>query len=210
MKTFILDAAHGSNVPGKFSPVLEPSKRIANCDASGRFREYLWSREIIKILELKCIKEDISVVKTVTEDTEPGLNTRVRRTNEYYRLYKGKTVFVSIHADAVGYGSTWEKANGFSIFTSRGATKSDGYATKIFQNMTEEFTGSGLKFRKDYSDGDPDWESNFTVLMCQGPAVLIESFFQTNLTDVMYAMTNEFKEKFTNSLVKSFKEINNI
>lgn len=210
MKTFILDAAHGSNVPGKFSPVLEPSKRIANCDASGRFREYLWSRDIISRLKLKCHQQHIHVAETVTEDTEPGLNSRVRRANEFYRLYKGQTVFVSIHADAVGYGSTWEKANGFSIWTSRGATKSDGYATKIFQNMTDEFKDTGLKFRKDYSDGDPDWESNFAVLMCQGPAVLIESFFQTNLNDVMYAMTEEFKDKFTNSLVKSFQEINKL
>ena len=44
---------------------------------------------------------------------------------------------------------------------------------------------SGQKIRRDYSDGDPDWEENFYILSkTQCPAVLTENFFMDNKEDL--------------------------
>jgi len=69
-------------------------------------------------------------------------------------------ILVSIHANAFGNGREWTSPSGWSVYTSRGQT------------------------RTDFSDGDADIEENFYILrhtIC--PAVLTENLFMTNLSD---------------------------
>ena len=63
-------------------------------------------------------------------------------------------------------GNEWCTARGFEIYTTKGQTRSDLFATVIFEQLQEDFpTADGYKHRTDSSDGDPDKEANFTVLM---------------------------------------------
>jgi N-acetylmuramoyl-L-alanine amidase len=51
---------------------------------------------------------------------------------------------------------------------------------------------NGKRLRTDYTDKDPDLESNFYVLKHTNcPAVLTENFFQDNKDDVDYLLSDE-------------------
>lgn len=51
-----------------------------------------------------------------------------------------------------------------------------------------------VPFRADWSDGDPDYEARFTVLTgTKCPAVLTESLFQDNKSDMEYLLSEEGK-----------------
>jgi N-acetylmuramoyl-L-alanine amidase len=85
-------------------------------------------------------------------------------------------LFVSIHCNADG-----PTATGFEVWTSPGNTAADPYATAIYGALAET---TGLVGRADKSDGDPDKESRFWVLVhTNAPAVLIEFGFLSNAHD---------------------------
>ena len=74
---------------------------------------------------------------------------------------------------------------GWCCYTSRGQTAGDKLATCLYQ--AAELYLPGHKIRKDYSDGDPDFESDFTVLsrtLCA--AALTESLFYDNPEDLRF------------------------
>ena len=162
----ILDYAHGKDVPGKQSP-------------DGKHHEYLWSRQVGK--QLKQLLEVVGYVvyESCTSENECGLTHRANTCNLIEEDFK---FFISLHNNAAA-NEGWQQARGFEVWTSVGQTKSDEYATEIFNSLKHEFPE--FKARQDVSDGDPDKESNFTVLeKTKCPAVLIEWLFQDNQLDV--------------------------
>jgi N-acetylmuramoyl-L-alanine amidase len=115
------------------------------------------------------------------EDKDISLSERVKRINKY-----GKdAILISIHVNALGDGSKWMSARRWSVWTSIGKTKSDTIATYIFNEAEKKWGKEHV--RKDLSDGDVDYEENFTILyksIC--PAVLVENFFMDNKEDYEY------------------------
>ena len=83
--------------------------------------------------------------------------------------------FVSIHCNS----AVSPNAAGYEVWTSPGDTEGDALATCIYAQIAIEFpdrTG-----RADYSDGDPDKESRFYVLVhTNAPACLVEMAFISN------------------------------
>jgi N-acetylmuramoyl-L-alanine amidase len=106
----------------------------------GKFREYKWSREIISRITEKLDENKIDYALTVTDDYEPGLRERVRRTNNLSALVDDDAIFISIHCNAAGDGSKWMKARGFSIWTSRGKTKADAGYRQFFLKFYSRIT----------------------------------------------------------------------
>jgi N-acetylmuramoyl-L-alanine amidase len=54
----------------------------------------------------------------------------------------------------------------------------------------------GVKLRKDTSDGDRDWEQNFTVIYKTGcPAILTENMFMDSKSDLEFLQSEEGIEK---------------
>ena len=101
-----------------------------------------------------------------------------------------KVVFCSIHVNAAGNGQEWKNATGFSVYTSKGKTSSDDLASIFYAEAEKNFVGK--KLRKDFSDGDPDWEEGFAVLKgTKCTAVLTENFFMDNKEDVSYLLSSE-------------------
>jgi len=83
--------------------------------------------------------------------------------------------FISIHANAVDSSLP----GGMEVWTSPGWTPADPIATSIFNAIREAFPT--LRGRVDTSDGDPDKESKFYVLIHTiAPAVLVETAFISN------------------------------
>lgn len=178
----ILGTAHLSSTPGKRSP-------------DGKFREYAYSRKVCREVAKRLREAGVDCVIDYLDDDMPGLTSsqelvkRVQIVNAIAK--KTDCLYVSIHVNASAK-SGWDKATGFSIYTSPGETKSDALATDIFDEATKLLKPIGKSLRKDISDGDPDFEENFYVLrktIC--PAVLTENFFQNSKEDVEFLESEE-------------------
>ena len=182
----LIDNGHGYNTPGKRSPWCA-NKALPEIE----FFEYKWNREIAKeiVNELKEKGYDAELI--VTEENDISLTERANRVNAVCNKHgKGNVIFISIHANAAGSGKEWMNARGWCAFTTVGTTKSDKLAEFLYDEAEKNF--SGLKIRKDASDGDRDWESNFTVIYKSNcPSVLTENFFYDNVEDVKYILSDE-------------------
>lgn len=178
--TVIVDAGHGVNTPGKRSP-------------DGLLMEYAWNRDCAALLTgwlngIGGFRAFLLVPETSEEDIP--LATRVTRANQIYKDRKDtdNVVLVSIHCNAHGDGKKWTKAKGWSIYTTKGETISDKIATAIYNAAVTKF--GKAKLRADWSDKDPDYESDFYILRkVSCPAVLIENFFMTNREDCEYLLS---------------------
>ena len=86
----------------------------------------------------------------------------------------------------------WVRGNR-EAYTSKGKTKSDELATMLYIEAAKHFTGQTI--RKEFSDGDPDWEEGFYILRkTKCPAVLTENFFMDNEQDLAYLTSEEGRE----------------
>lgn len=173
----LIDTGHGENTPGKRSP-------------DGKFREYLYVREIADQVVAQLRQRGYDAERIVMEFSDVALAERARRVNEVCgRLGTKNVILVSIHCNAAGNGE-WMNAKGWSCYTSIGQTKADKLADCFYQVAEEKF--AGRNFRKDLTDGDPDWEAGFYMLKkTKCPAVLTENFFMDNKDDVAYLVSPE-------------------
>lgn len=193
----ILDNGHGEETPGKRSP-------------DGKFREYKYARLIVSKIALELSKLGIEYHILVPETRDISLQDRVIRANNIYKKEKakGKTVILlSIHVNAAGHGKEWMSARGWSGWTSRGTTESDTIASCLYQAAHEILDPKGIQIRRDRSDGDEDWESNFTIIYKTAmPAVLTENFFQDNKQDVAYLESEQGQKDVVDIHIKGLQK----
>lgn len=196
----ILDYGHGSNTPGKQSPLYSTLTNAADKTyfskfpefGKERYKEYLSNRVIGKQIASKLKAKGYSVHEIITSDYDTSLSGRVALTNRICKQYGiGNCIFVSVHSNAAGNGG-WYKARGWSAFTTKGQNNSDKLATCMYKYADKHFVADGQKIRKDNQDGDPDWEANFAVIKgANCIAVLTESFFYDNVDDLKYIVSRK-------------------
>lgn len=176
----LIDNGHGASTPGKRSP-----------DSS--LKEWEWNRQLAHLVELGLTKRGIDCRILVPEDDDIPLTTRANRANYWCdRLGASNVCLVSIHVNAAGNGCKWMTATGWSAYTSKGKTKGDELANCLYRCAEKELKGK--RIRKDMSDGDPDWEENFTILTkTKCPACLVENFFMDNKDDVAFLLSDDGK-----------------
>ncbi len=177
----LIDNGHGVNTPGKRSP-------------DGRFREYAWAREIARAIVADCKDLGYDAELLVPEEYDVCLSARCYRANCWCeRLGKSNVLLVSIHVNAAGKGDRWYNATGWSAYTCKGQTRSDKLADCLYKQAGLWLPGHRL--RMDYSDGDPDIESDFAILKKTAcPAVLTENGFQDCEESLQFLESNEGKE----------------
>lgn len=181
----LIDNGHGSNTKGKRSP-------------DGMLMEYAYAREIAEMVVYELKKMGIDAERIVREESDVPLAERCNRVNEYKA---SEAILISIHCNAAGNGSEWMTARGWEAWTSVGQTKADKLATCLYEAAEEVLTG--MKVRKDMSDGDPDKEEGFYILKhTKCPAVLTENLFQDNKEDVDFLLSPEGKKSITDLHVK--------
>lgn len=193
MMKVLIDPGHGIDTPGKRSP-------------DGKFREYLWNRQVADLLlgRLTAMGVDASLV--VTETNDISLSTRVQRVNRVCtQLGASDVLLVSIHANAAGDGSAWMNASGWSCYTTKGKTESDSLAECLYDAFEAEFPER--KIRKDMSDGDRDWEEDFCVIKkSKCPAVLLENFFYDNREECAWLLLDGTKVRIADAIVAGLKK----
>ena len=217
----ILGTAHLGTTPGKCSP-------------DKRFKEAVWSREICKELMAKLqsygYKSEIDYeplnpsasMKGITANMEQKyeLATRVNYVNNLCQKYGSQNcLYVSIHVNAAGSDGKWHTAGGFSVYTTKGKTKSDILAECIYDKavtnlkdysmlmahgkMQGYYDAKQNYIRTDTSDGDHDIEADFYVIKhTYCPAVLVECMFQDNKSDVEFLLSDEGKHAIIRTLLE--------
>ena len=195
MKTIILSAAHSKDTPGKQSP-------------DGTFKEWEWSREVLEIVKIGLRQNGVKIV-VIAPESEPS--TAFLKKNRVDVANKVDNAFYfSLHVNAAP-GQGWQQARGIEIWTSKGQTKSDEYATQIFialrQEFEKDFSDFSLFWRTDMRDGDIDKEANFTELLSKHPSVLLEFLFMNNKTDLKYLNDITIKTRLANVLIEELTKI---
>lgn len=189
----LIDPGHGIDTPGKRSP-------------DGKFREYLWNRQVAELVLDELLNASIDAFLVVTETNDVPLRNRVIRINSFCNRFGAPNVLlVSIHANAAGDGSAWMGAKGWSCYTTKGKTESDSLAECLYDAFEAEFPER--KIRKDMSDGDRDWEEDFCVIKkSKCPAVLLENFFYDNREECAWLLLEGTKVRIADAIVAGLKK----
>lgn len=184
-----IDNGHGVDTPGKCSPDL-------------RLREYAWCREVAGRLVplLRSCGYDAALL--VPEQNDVPVGTRAERVNRTcVERGSGNVLLVSVHINASASDWQWHGADYWSCWTYRQElkdaqgkvyqVKEAGAGSKeLARCMYEAARLEGLK-----TSGYPRKEANFGILrqtLC--PAVLVENFFQDNLQNVEWLLSEEGKQ----------------
>jgi len=169
---WIFDNGHGGIIDGVYQT---SGKRSPVWPDGTQLFEGEFNRSIVDRLVNMCKANCIDYVNLVDTQEDVSLSNRTNAANKIARDSDKPCIYVSIHAN--GFSS--KSANGWSVYTSEGETKSDPIASILFNKATAEFKGEYM--RQDTTDGDVDKESNFWVLRKTNmPAILSENFFMTN------------------------------
>lgn len=181
-RIIILDNGHGDDTPGKCSP-------------DKTFYEWKWNREFVKKLQIELEAEGYTVFVIVPEDNDISLTARANRANKIINEYgAGNCIFISVHVNAAGMGN-WMNATGWSAWTTKGKTNSD----KLAECLCNACAPEGIKLRTDRTDGDKDYEANFTVIYKTNcPAVLTENLFMDNKSDLEILKSEDGINKLIN------------
>lgn len=199
MMLFILDNGHGTRefTKGKQSPDWGDTPKIYE-------GEYV--RKVVDEIVKRAPKYGLNVQKLVPEEEDIPLSKRAERANALARQF-GPTncLVVSVHLNA----SQKEKEGfiGWEIHTYLGKTMSDEYAT-VFWNKADENLPQLAPRRGDWTDGDPDWDSNFAILretIC--PAVLTENLFMTSHEGCKYLNSVQGFETIVRIHLEAMQEI---
>ena len=193
----ILGTAHLGTTPGKCSP----DKKFRECEFSReivqKIKQELEANGVTTFIDyLPLEPNDQMKASTYKQEQSKELIWRVNYVNNLCSKYGANNcLYVSVHVNAAGMGTNWMNARGWLVYTSKGNTKSDTLATCLYKESKELLPS----VRSDFSDGDPDYESDFYVLAkTKCPAVLTENLFQDNKADVEFLTSEEGK----NAIVK--------
>ena len=183
----LIDNGHGIDTAGKRSP-------------DGSLREYKYARAIAERIVSELKKQRFDAERIVIEETDISLRERCQRANAICdKLGTKNVILVSVHCNAAGNGSQWMNARGWEAWTSVGQTKADTLAEHLYKAAEE----TGLKTRKDMTDGDADKEGHLYILKhTKCPAVLTENLFQDNREDVAFLLSETGKENIVRLHVK--------
>ncbi|MDO4482608.1 MAG: N-acetylmuramoyl-L-alanine amidase, partial [Bacillota bacterium] len=165
----MLDPGHGKSTLGKRSP-----------DES--LLEYEFNRDVAKRTKSILESKGITVLMTVSDDTDVSLSQRCSTANN-----SNADIFVSFHANAFGNGVDWENnAGGWEIYYY--STSKYG---KILANYIHDanIPSIGIKDRGVKT-------ANFAVIKnTDMPAVLIEHGFYTNETEIELLKSPSWRQK---------------
>lgn len=187
----ILDNGHGSQTPGKRSPIWPDGSQLL---------EWEFNRDVVCRLSEMLVRSGIPYEVLVPEMSDVPLSERCRRANEIYDRNNGHCFLISIHSNAGG-------GSGIEVYTSRGETRAEAIAFELYNQLDEEFGGE-WPMRADWADGDPDKEEDFYILSrTKCPAVLVELFFMDNEKDCRFILSEEGRQRCASAIYKAIRNL---
>lgn len=202
----ILDYGHGSNCPGKSSP-------------DKTFFEWKFNREVGMGIAEILRKEGYNVHETWTGDKEPLFESkeslvkseldkclmwRVGKVNEYCKKYGTKNcISISIHANAAASDKKFHNASGWCVMVGKKASSS---SKKLAKTLYAEAIKAKLQGNRSVPS-EHYWVQS--LAMCDStncPAVLTESLFYDNESDLKILKSKEGKEKIMKLHVDGIKK----
>ena len=198
---YVFDAGHSMLTKGKRSP-------------DHRFYEWWYNRNIVRRVSTELDKLGIrySYTYPLEDEYDLSLTTRAENCNKIAKQYgASNTLLISCHSNAAGMGDKWMNAKGWSVWTTKGETNSDKYAEIFWEEARKVCAKYGRTTRQDKSDGDNDWEANFTVIfktIC--PSILIESYFYDNKEEMEWLLSEDGQNACTEIIVNAIKRIEGI
>ena len=141
------------------------------------------------------------------EQEDIPLPERCRRVNELcHSLGKNNVILISIHVNEAGHGDRWMDATGWCAFTTRSDTRADALVTCLYESASHHLPDKRL--RTDYTDIDPDIESDFYILRHTAcTAVLTENFLMDALPDYHFLLTEEGQQSLVDLHVEGIINI---
>lgn len=197
----LIEPGHGVDTKWKRSPKGE----------FGVLREYEFNRAIAKPLVERLKKMGYDAELVVPEDNDISLGERCRRVNRWCdKLGAKNCIFISIHSNASSNCETWQKPNGWSVFT---YTKASSASKRLAQCLYDEAEKRNLKGNRCVPP-ERYWTANFYVLKhTKCPAVLTESLFYDNHNDYLYLCSEKGREEIIDlhikGIVRFIEEIEN-
>ena len=199
-KIFLIDGGHGGVLNGAYQTA--PAKM--HDFAHGVIAYEGVTNRIIKDFVIKHgTNAGLKMIDICPTVLDLPLETRVNYANTLSSLYGvSNCLLISLHSNAGG-------GSGFEIFTTRGDTLSDKYATLFYQRFAAKFPK--IKLRPDIQDGDPDKEADFYILKNTNcPAILPEWLFFDNLQDYEI-IRNEFHQmQYAKMIIEFCEEVNKL
>ena len=154
---------------------------------------------VSRFLEAELMRAGHEVKLTRTEWEQPETDDLAYRTslsNDW-----GADLFVSLHCNSAASPS----AKGYEVWTSLGDTEGDALATCIYEQIVAEFPDRAG--RADYSDGDPDKESRFYVLVhTEAPACLVEMAFISNDEEAALLSDAARQDRYARAIAKGITD----
>ena len=136
---------------------------------------------------------EVKLTRTEWEQEETDdLSYRTALANDW-----GADIFISLHCNSAANQS----AEGYEVWTSPGNTLGDKLATCIYGQIAAEFPDRAG--RTDYSDGDPDKESRFYVLVhSDAPACLLEMAFISNDAEAGLLADAAWQDRYARAIAR--------
>jgi len=201
--TWLLDPGHGgmiSDGKGGIRYATAPAKMHTHEDGLVIY-EGVFNRQVIRFVKDIMKQKGMKYIDVVDSEYDIPLEERVKKANDEHKSNK-RCGYFSMHGNAAN-----TQANGIEIFTSKGETMSDKYATIIMESIMKKFPDE--KYRLDtWSDGDIDKEANYFVLRKTNmPAVLLEMWFFDNFKDAMKMNDPAMRMAVAEAIVEAFELI---
>ena len=142
---------------------------------------------------LLAVGYEVKLTRTEWEQAETDdLSYRTALANDW-----GADIFISLHCNSAEN----PRAEGYEVWTSPGDTLGDTLATSLYRQIADEFPDR--KGRTDYSDGDPDKESRFYVLVhTDAPACLVEMAFISNEEEAALLADAAWQDRYARAIAR--------
>ena len=177
--------------PGHAGRNVDPGAVNATTDLQEADVALIVSRLVEKYLF--AVGYEVKLTRTEWEQAETDdLSYRTALANDW-----SADVFISLHCNSAENPS----AEGYEIWTSPGQTEGDRLAICIYGQIAAEFPD--LAGRTDYSDGDPDKESRFYVLVhTDAPACLVEMAFISNDAEAALLVDAAWQDRYARAIAR--------
>jgi len=198
-KVFLINSGHGGFVDGKYTTY--PEKMYKHQDGLVAY-EGVINRNIKEKLLTALLMHGLPYIDICGSNLDIPLSLRVQSVNEYSKYYgKDKCILIDLHSNAGG-------GSGFEIWTSPGYTKSDIYASMIYNKFAQVFPEIERRNGKTSNNPGPDKEALFMMLTeTYCPAVLPEFLFFDNYEDYSMIVSPNMQYRYANLIADVCKEI---